>query len=123
MAESAVFDAIESSDEVSPRTLVIETAKALVRRRKNSAAPILDGAELLPFELQRLLLLHPLLRDSFVLRVLAGLSPEVCAEILEVSIPDCEDALLAALPELPHLESRDRLRRRRDGVSVLSSVM
>jgi len=107
MAEAAVFDAIESSEDVSQSSsLLIETAKSLVRRRKN-AARRLDVCALLPFELGRLFLLDPMGRDSFVLRILAGLPPEVCAGILEVSVPELEEALFRALQELPHLEKRE----------------
>ena len=107
MAEAAVFDAIESSEDVSQSSsLLIETAKSLVRRRKNTARR-LDVCALLPFELGRLFLLDPMGRDSFVLRILAGLPPEVCAEILEVSVPELEEALFRALQELPHLEKRE----------------
>ena len=68
MAEAAVFDAIESSEDVSQSSLLVETAKSLVRRRKNSACR-LDVCALLPFELGRLFLLDPMWRDSFVLRI------------------------------------------------------
>jgi len=106
MAEAAVFDAIESSEDVSQSSLLIETAKSLVRRRKNTVRR-LDVCALLPFELGRLLLLDPMGRDSFVLRILVGLPPEVCAGILEVSVPELEEALFRALQELPHLEKRE----------------
>jgi DNA-directed RNA polymerase specialized sigma24 family protein len=109
MAEAAVFDAIESSEDVSQSSLVIETAKSMVRRRKKSARRLYVCA-LFPFELGRLFLLDPMLRDSFVLRILVGLPPEVCAGILEVSIPEIEDTLFAALQELPHLEKREHPR-------------
>jgi hypothetical protein len=105
MAKAAVFAAIESSEDVSQSSLVIETAKSLVRRRKNSEHPP-DVRARLPFELGRLFLLDPIWRDSFVLRILVGLPPEVCAGILEVSVPELEEALFRALEELPHLEKR-----------------
>ena len=106
MAEAAVLDAIESTEDISQSSLVIETAKSLVRRRKHSASR-LDVRALLPFELGRLFLLDPMWRDSFVLRILAGLPPAVCAEILEVSVPELDEALFRALEELPHLENRE----------------
>ena len=106
MAEAAVFDAIESSEDVSQSSLLVETAKSLVRRRKSSARR-LDVCALLPFELGRLFLLDPMWRDSFVLRILVGLPPEVCAAILEVSVPELQEALFRALQELPHLEKSE----------------
>jgi hypothetical protein len=54
-----------------------------------------------PPELQRLFMLQPLPRHCFVLRVLVGLTPEVCAELLEISVSEFEGALYAALIELP----------------------
>jgi DNA-directed RNA polymerase specialized sigma24 family protein len=75
---------------------------AVRRRTKLSNGPYeVDG---LPVEIQRLFMLQPLLRHCFVLRILAGLSPEVCAELLEISVAEFEDALYGALRELslPH---------------------
>jgi hypothetical protein len=46
-------------------------------------------------------MLQPFSRDCFVLRILAGLSPEVCAELLDVSISELEGAVCAALNQLP----------------------
>jgi DNA-directed RNA polymerase specialized sigma24 family protein len=69
------------------------------------SAHALDGIELLPPELRRLFLLPPLLRDCFVLQILVGLSTEVCAEILDVSNIEFEDAVCAALNQLPLLSS------------------
>jgi DNA-directed RNA polymerase specialized sigma24 family protein len=53
--------------------------------------------------------LQPLLRDCFVLRILAGLSREVCAELLDVSISELEDTLCHALKQLPLLPSLTEL--------------
>jgi DNA-directed RNA polymerase specialized sigma24 family protein len=51
----------------------------------------------------RLFMLQPLPRLCFVLRVLVGLSPEACAELLEVSVTEFEDAVYRALTQLPIL--------------------
>ena len=105
IAETAILAAVESSEDVSQTDLVIETVKFLVRRRKHlKRRP--GRWVVLPFELGRLFLLETTLRDSFVLRILLGLPPKTCAEILGISIPALEDALFAALQELPYLEKR-----------------
>jgi DNA-directed RNA polymerase specialized sigma24 family protein len=63
------------------------------------------GSNCSPQELRRLFMLQPLSRDCFVLRILVGLSTEVCAELLDVSITEFEDAVYAALTQLPLLST------------------
>jgi DNA-directed RNA polymerase specialized sigma24 family protein len=103
-AEAAVLDGIDACGHLSHRGFLIETVRSTIRRRMKSAHAV-DEIELLPPELRRLFLLPPLLRDCFVLRILVGLSPEVCAELLDVSITELEDAVCAALNQLPLLSS------------------
>ena len=102
-AEAAVTRAIDACEALSPGGILIEAVRSAVRRRtKLSNGPYeVDG---LPVELQRLFMLQPLLRHCFVLRILVGLFPEVCAELLEISVAEFEDALYGALTELalPH---------------------
>ena len=101
-AEAAVMQGIGACEDLSPRGLMIEAVRSAVRRRTKSS----DGpgeVECLPPELRRLFMLQPLPRHCFVLRVLVGLSPEVCAELLEVSVTDFENAVYRALTELPLL--------------------
>ena len=103
-AEASVMDGIGACEDLSDRALLIEAVRSTIRRRTKSAdAP--DALELLPPELRRLLILQPLSRDCFVLRILVGLSPEVCAELLDVSITEFEEAVCAALNQLPLLSS------------------
>ena len=103
-AETAVMDGIDACEDLSHRGLLIEAVRSTIRRRTKSAdAP--NALELLPPELRSLLILQPLSRDCFVLRILVGLSPEVCAELLDVSITELEDAVCAALNQLPLLSS------------------
>jgi hypothetical protein len=103
-AEAAVMDGIGAGEDLSHRGLLIESIRSAIRRRTKSAdAP--DGLELLPPELRRLFMLQPLSRDCFVLRILVGLSPEVCAELLDISIAEFGDAVYAALNQLPLLSS------------------
>lgn len=98
-AELAVLDGIEACENISHRSLLIETVRSAIRRRTESPNP--DGINLLPPELRRLFGLQPMSRDCFVLRILVQLPPELCAELLEVSITEYEHALYAALNQLP----------------------
>jgi len=103
-AEAAVMDGIGACEDLSHRGLLIEAVRSTIRRRTKSAdAP--DALELLPPELRHLFMLQLLLRDCFVLRILVGLSPEVCAGLLDISIAEFEDAVYAALSQLPVLPS------------------
>ena len=101
-AEAAVVHGIGVCEDLSPGGLLTEAIKSAVRRRTKSW----DGpheVECLPPELRRLFMLQPLPRNCFVLRVLVGLSPEVCAELLEVSVTEFENAVYRALTQLPLL--------------------
>ena len=99
-AEASVMDGIGACADLSHRGLLIEAVRSTIRRRTKSADTA-DALELLPPELRRLFMLQPLSRDCFVLRILVGLSPEVCAGLLDISIGEFEDALFAALNQLP----------------------
>jgi len=103
-AELAVLDGIDACENISPRGLLIETVRCTIRRRTESP-DVPDGINLLPSELRRLFDLQPMSRDCFVLRILVQLPPEVCAELLDISISECEDALYRALNQLPLLSS------------------
>jgi len=101
-AEAAVIHGIDACEDLSPHGLLVEAVRSAVRRQVNSA----DGpyeVERLPPELQRLFTLQAVLRRCFVLRILLGLSPEVCAELLEISVSEFENALYGALTQLPLL--------------------
>ena len=103
-AEAAVTHGIAACEDLSPGGLLIEAVRSAVRRRTKSS----DGpyeVDCLPAELRRLFMLQPLLRYCFVLRILVGLSPEDCAELLEISVTEFEDALYGALTELALLRS------------------
>ena len=116
-AEAAVTQGIGACEDLSPRGLLIETVRFAVRRRtKSPDRPCaVDG---LPTELRRLFMLQPLSRRCFVLRILASFSPEVCSELLEVSVTEFEGAVYEALIELslvcsPKATRSDTGRRRR----------
>jgi hypothetical protein len=103
-AELAVLDGIDACENISHHSLLIETVRSTIRRRTESP-DVSDGINLLPSELRRLFNLQPMSRDCFVLRILIRLSPEVCAELLEISITEYEDALYGALNQLRLLSS------------------
>jgi DNA-directed RNA polymerase specialized sigma24 family protein len=103
-AELAVLDGIDACENISHRRLLIETVRSTIRRRTESP-DVPDGINLLPPELRRLFGLQPMSRDCFVLRILVQLSPEVCAELLEISVTEYEGALYGALNQLPLLSS------------------
>ena len=104
-AEASVMDGIDACEDLSHRGLLIEAVRPTIRRRTKSAGAT-DALDLLPPELRRLFMLQPLSRDCFVFRILVGLSPEVCAELLDISITEFEDAVYAALNQLPLLLSK-----------------
>ena len=101
-AESAVIRGIRACEDLSYAGLLVETVRAAIRRR-TKPADASDALALLPPELRRLLVLKPLLRDCFVLRFLVGLSPGVCAELLDIPITEFEGAIYKALNQLPPL--------------------
>lgn len=102
IAETAVMDGIGACKDLSYRGLLTEAIRSTIRRRTKSAVAT-DALELLPPELRSLFMLQPLSRDCFVFRILVGLCPEVCAELLDVSITEFEDAVYGALNQLPLL--------------------
>ena len=104
-AEVAVMHGIGACEDLSPDGLLIAAVRSAVRRRTNSSGGPCK-IECLSPELRRLFMLQPLSRHCFVLRVLVGLSPEVCAELLEISIIEFEDAVYEALTQLPILSSQ-----------------
>jgi hypothetical protein len=103
-AELAVLDGIDTCDSLSNHSLVLETVRSTLRRRTESPT-VPDGINLLPPEVRRLFGLPHIFRDCFVLRILVRLPPEVCAELLKLSITEYGDALDGALNQLPLLSS------------------
>jgi hypothetical protein len=100
-AEAAALVGIAgfSLDQVSGDSVFLETAEVVIQRR----ADLEDQSELPfsipPFELRRPIPVAPEYRDSFVLRVLIGLTPELCSGIY------------TAVQELPRIETCDMDRR------------
>jgi len=101
-AECAVTDAIATSaPDFADDTLLVETARSAIQRRTNfSEQPA--AISMLPVELRGLFLLSSTSRDCFVLRALLGLPSEACTGILNLSKDEIDEALCAALLDLPH---------------------
>jgi hypothetical protein len=101
-AESAMLDAIDRWDsddgEAALFRQVLDTA---VQRPIGYALLTFNSTTspgaLLPAELQVVLRLSPHLRQSFVLRILVGLSREACAGMLHVSCARVDEFTCAAL--------------------------
>ena len=97
--EAAVVHGIGACEDLSPGSLQIEAVRSAVRRRTKSS----DGpyeVEWLPTELRRLFMLQPLFATLLRPPNPGASLPEVCAELLEISVTRFEDALYEALTEL-----------------------
>ncbi len=113
-AEFAVSDAIAALkwNQICGDSLLLQTAKSAIQLladlpdQREQACSVIH-----PLELRRVLFLGPSLRRCFVLRVLLGLPPKTCSEILYLPIQAVEEALFAALQELPFLEACSSTRR------------
>ncbi len=105
-AEHAVLDGIAATefDSVVSDVFLLETVKAAIQRRSESAHQSEQPLSCLPPELRRLFLLEPISRDSFVLRILLGITTRTCSGILNLTIEEAHQALCAALEALPFLE-------------------
>jgi hypothetical protein len=95
------FDGVVDEDEV----FLLETVKAAIQRRPDSAHQTQQPPSCLPLELRRLFLLAPISRDCFVSRILLGLTPRICSAILQLTIEEGHQTLCAALEVLPFLEA------------------
>lgn len=104
-AEAAVLHAIESMDAegYSSDTLLLESVRAALATARDPGAgarEIESAAELLPIELRRVLRLPLDLRSCYVLRLLAGLSREQCAGLLETSVEHVDEHVCSAATRL-----------------------
>jgi hypothetical protein len=115
-AEAAVVEGIKATQrgKVSDETLLLQgTLSASIAAGSNSprAAEQEHASSLLPVELRRVLRLLPYFRRGFVLRVLVGLSREVCARMLQIEIHQIDEVVRLAARALVRLSKRGR----RDG--------
>src|SRR5216684_6886568 len=106
-AEHAVLDGITATkfDGVMGDVFLLETVKAAIQRRSESAHQSEQPPPCLPLELRRLFLLEPISRDCFVLRILLGLTPRTSSGILQLPIEEAHQTLCAALEALPFLDA------------------
>lgn len=98
-AELAVLDALDGCQDISRPDFFVGIVKSAIRRKGTSSSSV-GGLQRIPSELRRIISLQSQLRHCFVLRVLLGLSPEICAELLSIAIPELENAAHAAMREL-----------------------
>jgi hypothetical protein len=105
-AEHAVLDGISATefDRVVGDVFLLETVKAAIQRRPDSAPQSQQPPSCLPMELRRLFQLAPISRDCFVLQILLGITPRTCSGILNLTIEEADQTLCAALEALPFLE-------------------
>jgi hypothetical protein len=102
-AEAAVLGGIGACESLSHRGLLIEAVRFTIRRRTKSAdAP--DPLKLLPLNSAAFLCCSRCCGTALFFEF-SWASPEVCAELLDDSITEFEDAVCAALNQLPLLSS------------------
>ena len=124
LAESAVFEAINSMDhqQLNAETLLQQTIELSIQ----SVACCCDGNDLevewpgLPVELRNVLEMKAALRHCFVLRVLLGLPEETCAVLLtltrsEVAAHTCAAMNWLAKRQNDNLEFTSGIQSRREG--------
>jgi hypothetical protein len=113
VAENAVVDGIAALEfgHFADDVLLVETVRSAIRRRADLTSQTEQAPPRLPLELQRLFLLAPISRDSFVLRLLLGITPETCSGILHLTIQETAEVLCAALQQLPFLEADNSTQR------------
>jgi DNA-directed RNA polymerase specialized sigma24 family protein len=111
-AESATMEAIDSWDpdeeteEVLFRSVLDAAARAQIEYVPSSSNKCDVAGSYLPAELQAVLRLAPQLRRCFVLRILVGLSPQVCARLLHLPSRRVDRYACAALECLGSLDRR-----------------
>lgn len=105
VAESAVLDSIGASEcgDHIETTLVAKTIESVIRRRDQFPNDLKQLTTHFPEELHWLILLEPVSRDCFMLRILFGIRSEDCAAILNLTIREFEEALHVAFHQLSRL--------------------
>ena len=102
-AETAVLNGIaglETSDDVE-QAVVAKTIDFVLRQRADHPNRSEHSLALLPHEFHWLLVLAPVSRDCFLLRILFGITPLTCAAILNLTIEEFEESLRSAFERLP----------------------
>ncbi|MGH9630521.1 MAG: hypothetical protein ACRD7E_19595, partial [Bryobacteraceae bacterium] len=102
LAENAVLNGIAGleSDDHAEKMIVAKTIESLIRHRPDLPHGLDRALALLPHEFQRLVLLAPVSRACFLLRILFGITPTNCAMALNLTIEEFEESLRAALEQL-----------------------
>jgi DNA-directed RNA polymerase specialized sigma24 family protein len=111
-AESAVMEAIrhwdseEDTEEAFLQLVAYAAIQAQGEYEWSRADQPVPAESVLPVELQAVLDLAPQIRRCFVLRILAGLSRQVCARLLHLNIFTVDQYTWEALEYLPQREMR-----------------
>jgi hypothetical protein len=102
LAENAVLEAIccSESNSASDGVCLLDALRTAVRETEGVIECGDAELLLLPPELQRVLFLPVRLRHCFVLRILVGLSPEICSQLLRMHIDQITGATGAAAQQL-----------------------
>jgi hypothetical protein len=109
-AETAVSENVTLFDceDPSAEALLQGVAESSIPPRGLTSQPrpaeLARASSVLPFELQRVLRLAPDLRNCFVLRVLSGLSREVCSRVLQLEIHQIDADTCSAILALPFVQ-------------------
>ena len=103
VAENAVLDGIATFEfgDIVDDVLLLETVRSAIRQQVDFPGRSEQAVSEFPLELRRLFLLAPISRDCFVLRVLLGIPRATCSAVLRLTIRENENALRAALQQLP----------------------
>jgi hypothetical protein len=108
-AEDAVLDGIAAlGGSISSDAFRLATLKSAVERGEQRSGEIEDIFPRLPLELRRILLLNPLTRACFVLRILLGMPSETCSEVLRIPIQKIGHLVSDAMQQLAVLGSTNR---------------
>jgi DNA-directed RNA polymerase specialized sigma24 family protein len=111
-AESATMEAIDlwdpdaETEEVLFRNVLHAAARPQIESVPSSSNKCDVAGSYLPDELQAVLRLAPQLRRCFVLRILVGLPPQVCARLLHLDSRRVDRYASAALECLGSLDRR-----------------
>ena len=110
-AENAVLNGIaslESTDDIE-KALLAKTVAYVLRQRAEFPNGLEDALMLLPHELQRLVLLSPVSRDCFLVRMLFGVPVAGCVAILKLTVENFEETLRDAFEQLSKGRGADLL--------------
>lgn len=112
-AETAVLDGVRPpcpddlySEALFRRVIHYSIDVQPIENPRRQQRELEQAASILPFELQRVLRLSKNLRHCYVLRILVGLTREVCAWLLHLDTSQVDQHTCAAMRALPFIQRR-----------------